>query len=213
MELRFNDIEVVLPGKDTPLFTVPKFTIPAGQKLLIYGPSGKGKTTLLHLMAGLFLPHQGYVYVDGENIRFLSDHARSHLRRKFFGIVFQRLNLIDHLNALENVLLALDPAASSVPFAKTALEQLGMGTMLHERVANLSLGEQQRVAVARVTAKQPRIILCDEPTSSLDAANANRVMDAILEVPGNPTTVVVSHDERIRNRFPHNLNFDELGRQ
>jgi ABC-type lipoprotein export system ATPase subunit len=208
MDIRLSAVKVRLPPDDRPLFHIPALEIPHGSKVLIHGPSGKGKTTLLHLMAGLFLPSEGYVYVGEHNLKSLSDEQRCRLRRQHFGMVFQKLNLIDHLTALENVLLTLS-AQSGPAAAGEALRQVGLETYASHRTAVLSLGEQQRVAVARVIAARPSILLADEPTSSLDAVNARAVLEALWGVPGNPTMIVVSHDERIRTRFDRVIAFED----
>ena len=143
-------------------------------------------------------------------LRALSDEARCHLRRKHVGIVFQKLNLLDHLTACENVLLALPPAPASMAVALSALERLGLKDLAHTSSAAMSLGEQQRVAVARVVASRPDIILADEPTSSLDQINADAVMQALFDVSEGRTLVVVSHDRRIQKRFAKVVDFAEM---
>lgn len=210
MNLKLSSVKVFLPGRTAPLFAIPELVVPRGTRLLIHGPSGRGKTTLLHLMAGLMPPSEGYVFLDDKNLAFLSERERAALRRKAFGVVFQRLNLLDHLTAEENVLLAGHHGEKPRDSARAALERLGIRHLADTRTAQLSLGEQQRIAVARVVYASPTIVLADEPTSSLDAANAEAVADALTSLPGNPTVVVVSHDERLRARFPRVEAFDAL---
>ena len=212
MNIKLSSIRVFLPERQKPLFEVPQLEIASGTRLLIQGASGKGKTTLLHLIAGLFPPTDGYVFLGEQNSRFLSDDQLCRLRRENFGIIFQRLNLIDHLTALENVCLTLPRSLSkrtALEKALAALKRVGIDPLRDVRTANLSLGEQQRVAVARVLAAEPKVILADEPTSSLDAANAQLVMEGLLAVPGNPTLITVSHDERLRPYFSQTKNFEE----
>jgi putative ABC transport system ATP-binding protein len=210
MEILLSNIEVLLPRNERLLFRIKELRIRTGSRTLIYGPSGIGKTTLLHVIAGLLLPDHGSVTVGDRDMHLLTDLQRSKFRRKYFGIVFQRLNLIDHLNVLENVLLPLPPAKESEKKSVQALEKVGLGTLFHERVGNLSLGEQQRLAVARVLASSPSLILADEPTSSLDDANATAVLDALLDSLSPCTTLVVSHDQRIRRRFDSVIDFERL---
>src|SRR5476649_1167968 len=112
MDLRFSKVVVTLLSSGRTLFKIPTLEIPFGSKVLIYGPSGQGKTTLLHLMAGLFLPTDGVVYLGDQKLSSSSDYERSRLRRSSYGIVFQKLNLLDHLTAFENVLLGLSPDIS-----------------------------------------------------------------------------------------------------
>ncbi len=210
MNVRLGALSVYLPGSHRLLFRLHPREISSGAKLLIHGPSGSGKTTLLHLIAGLFLPSEGYVFVEDQNLSFLSDEARCRLRRQKFGIVFQNLNLLPHLTALENVSLSLGKSTQKKEKSRNALAQLGMDAFENQMAAELSLGEQQRVAVARVLVAAPSIVLADEPTSGLDEANANAVASALLSLPGNPTTIVVSHDNRLRSHFKEVISFEEM---
>lgn len=213
MDIALTNIVVSVPPTHRLLFSIRGLRIPAGTRMLIHGASGIGKTTLLHLIAGLFSADEGKVTIGTYDLQMLSDFQRSILRRQEFGIVFQRLNLIDHLNALENVLLPLPPDSTSAARAAQALEKVNMGGRDRERVANLSLGEQQRVAIARVLASSPPIILADEPTSSLDEKNASAVLDALWEASTNNTLLVVSHDRRIHERFQNVVDFEDLKAQ
>jgi len=210
MDISLTDIVVNLPDGRRSLFQIRELKIPYGSRMLIHGPSGIGKTTLLHLIAGLFLPDKGDVTVGDSRMRDMNDFQRSGLRRKKFGIVFQRLNLIEHLNAYENVVLPLPPVPESAERAVRSLDKVNLSKLRYERVTNLSLGEQQRVAIARVLASNASIVLADEPTSSVDDKNAKDVIDALLETSENKTLVVVSHDHRIRPRFDTVADFEQL---
>jgi putative ABC transport system ATP-binding protein len=133
---------------------------------------------------------------------------RARIRKEHVGFVFQKLNLIDHLTCAENVRLG---RVLSSDVVSTVLDKVGLKSRQHELSVKLSLGEQQRVAIARVLASKPSVILADEPTSSLDSRNAEIVMDALFEAAGpNCTLVVVSHDERLRRRFAKSFRFEEL---
>ena len=209
MKIRLEKVALDLPGSGRRLFQIPKLEIHSGSKVLIVGPSGHGKTTLLHLMAGLMLPTEGEVYLDEHRLGALSDEARCDIRRGSVGIVFQKLNLLEHLTVRENVLLALPPSSGGDAEALKALEQVGMKDHADQRSSVLSLGEQQRVAVARVLARRPAITLADEPTSSLDEKNADAVIEALFAASEGRTLVVVSHDQRIRKRFSEILEFDQ----
>jgi putative ABC transport system ATP-binding protein len=200
MEIRVSDLSVHLPDGKL-LFRLKPWSITPGTRMLIEGPSGKGKTTLLHLLAGLFPPTEGYVFWGEKNIKLLREAERCRERRRSFGIVFQNLNLLDHLTALENVLLGVRGRADALTQATQALADLSMIDFAHKSSGHLSLGEQQRIAVARVVAAAPKIILADEPTSGLDDANAEAVMNGLLGLPNNPTILVVSHDARLRSKF------------
>jgi putative ABC transport system ATP-binding protein len=210
MEIMLTDVSVILPGTGTPLFRMKKFEAGAGERVLVHGPSGIGKTTLLHLIAGLFLPSAGTVQVGGKDLAALTESERSLFRRNHFGMLFQKLNLIDHLTGWENVRLGIfDPHDADQRTAR-ALKKLGMESFSHKLSGNLSMGEQQRLAAARVIAARPSIALIDEPTSSLDQENADLVMDALFSLPSETTMVMVSHDRRIRSRFTHIVPFEEL---
>lgn len=209
MEIRTSEITVQLSdGKR--LFRLKPMAIPKGSRMLIEGPSGKGKTTLLHLLAGLFPPTEGYVFWNERNIKLLKEAQRCRERRDSFGIVFQNLNLLDHLTALENVLLGVRGRSDRRQKAMEALKNLGMSEYVNKPTAFLSLGEQQRIAVARVVAASPKVILADEPTSGLDDSNAEAVIEGLLNLPGNPSIIVVSHDSRLRKRFDRVIPFGEL---
>ncbi len=210
MNIKLSQVTVHLPPSGRFLFRISEFEVAPGAKLLIEGASGKGKTTLLHLMAGLFSPTQGYVFYDEQNIKYLSEEVLCQKRRDHFGIVFQKLNLLDHLTALENVMLTLPRGESFRDLALESLAALQVADKENERAGSLSLGEQQRVAVARVLAKKPNVVLADEPTSSLDDQNAELVIDKLLSGGKDQTVVVVSHDGRLRRRFSNVLNFSDL---
>ena len=208
MDIRATGLRVCLPPDGRELFHIKEASFPSGSRTLIRGPSGKGKTTLLHLLAGLMDPTEGYIFVGEKNLRFFSDKERCFLRRTHYGIVFQKLNLLEHLTARENVLVA-NPDSSR---ADKALERLEISPLANTLAGNLSLGEQQRVAVARAFAQEPRIVLADEPTSSLDEVNARLVCEGLMSLPGKPTLIVVSHDSRLGDRFDRVVEFGELTR-
>lgn len=210
MEVVLKDVTVCIPPRKRVLFHIDEFSVPSGSSLLIHGSSGIGKTTLLHLIAGLFLPDAGMVLLGGSEMTRLSDRARGRIRREHVGIIFQRLNLIEHLTPLENVMLPLRQLRDARGRSLRALRTLGIEGLRDELSGNLSLGEQQRVAVARVLALSPSLILADEPTSSLDEKNATQVLDALLEAAEGKTLIVVSHDRRIGDRFLTVIDFEKV---
>ncbi|MBC7692322.1 MAG: ATP-binding cassette domain-containing protein [Methylotenera sp.] len=209
MDIRLEKIQVRLPEAAKFLFEIRSLEILFGSRVLIQGPSGRGKTTLLHLLAGLFLPDSGTVRIGEHTLSSLSDRQRSDLRKNHFGIIFQRLNLFEHLTAHENVLLGLHSAPDASLKATRALEQVGMSHLSSQQSGSMSLGEQQRVAVARVLATLPDIVLADEPTSSLDDANTDLILNSLFQATEGKTLIVVSHDHRIEKFFTKRLNFDE----
>jgi len=209
MQIEIKNAVVTLPVSGRELFSIEHFHVPAGSKILIHGASGKGKTTLLHLMAGLLKPKTGSIKLGGHMLTDLSDDARAKVRREHVGFIFQKLNLIDHLTCEENV--RLGRAVVPKDAMDEALRKVGLYERRQELSVKLSLGEQQRVAVARVLASHASVILADEPTSSLDSHNADLVMSALLSAAGSQSTlIVVSHDERLRKRFSRTLHFEDL---
>ena len=202
MHIQFKQLVVQFPGMKNPLFEIRERTIPEGSRLLIRGPSGAGKTTLLHIVAGLQDQYRGTVSVDGQSLQDWSESHRCAWRRETVGLIFQRLNLLGHLTAAENVLLGAPNSNLSGEKVLEALNKLGVDDLSDQFAYHLSLGEQQRVAVARVIARSPRLVLADEPTSSLDAKNAIRVIEALLaSVDEKGTLIVATHDERVGSYF------------
>jgi putative ABC transport system ATP-binding protein len=170
-----------------------------GEWVSVMGPSGSGKTTLLNILGGLDRPTSGELYVDGTDVTALPRKELARFRRETVGLVFQQFHLVPYLTALENVMLAqYFHSMADEAEARAALEAVGLGERLHHLPAQLSGGEQQRVCIARALINQPRLILADEPTGNLDAANEEIVLDIFrqLHVQGH-TLVVVTHDSRV----------------
>lgn len=193
------------------LFQVSHWDIRPGERWLIQGPSGLGKTTLLHLLGGILPPAAGRVTWDGQDVYALNENTLSHLRRRQVGLVYQKLNLIDHLSALENLRL-LSTDTGDLTRARDLLKNLGLEKLAARRAGVLSLGEQQRIAVGRVLLQKPDLLLADEPTSSLDRPNAEKIMELLLDAADGKSFVVVSHDERIEKYFDRVTSFQELVR-
>lgn len=199
-------MELQLQGIETPYFKVSNFSLSPGKRLLIKGPSGTGKTTFLHLLAGLYTPTSGDIQWDQKSIKSLSESELSHIRRSKMGLVFQNLNLLSYLTATENIELS----GASREVAHELLGKVGLAEKTSRRTQQLSLGEQQRVAVARVLAQKPELILADEPTSSLDDKNAEQVMNLLIGDLREQSLVMVSHDHRIEKFFTDIVPVQEL---
>jgi putative ABC transport system ATP-binding protein len=180
------------------------FEIPAGAFVAIVGPSGSGKTTLLGLLAGLDTPSRGRVVLDGVNLNDLSEDARAKLRGEKVGFVFQNFQLIPTLSALENVSIPLDLRGDPHAMARSRelLDRVGLADRATHLPAQLSGGEQQRVAVARAFANRPRILFADEPTGNLDGATGARIIELIEELnrESGSTVILVTHDASLADR-------------
>ena len=172
----------------------------AGELVVLLGPSGSGKSTLLNILGGLDRPSSGDCRFRDHVLTGASDDALTRYRRAHVGFVFQFYNLIPSLTARENVALVTEIAAHPMPPAE-ALQLVGLGDRLNHFPAQLSGGEQQRVAVARAIAKRPDVLLCDEPTGALDSKTGVRVLEALVaanETLGT-TTVVITHNASIKD--------------
>jgi putative ABC transport system ATP-binding protein len=180
------------------------FDIAAGAFVAIVGPSGSGKTTLLGLLAGLDTPTRGRVLLDGADLGALSEDARARLRGEKVGFVFQSFQLIPTLTAIENVSVPLELRgdADATDRARELLGRVGLADRAGHLPAQLSGGEQQRVAVARAFANRPRILFADEPTGNLDGVTGARIIELIesLNRESGSTVVLVTHDASLADR-------------
>lgn len=175
-----------------------------GDSLAIVGSSGSGKSTLLGLLAGLDLPSSGEVELAGHSLTHLDEDQRARVRAEHVGFVFQSFQLLDNLNALENVMLPLelDGRRDARERARELLERVGLGQRLTHSPRQLSGGEQQRVAIARAFAAEPAVLFADEPTGNLDSHTGERISDLLFELnqERGATLVLVTHDERLAHR-------------
>ena len=187
------------------------FEIKSGETTAIIGQSGCGKSTLLNLMAGLDTPTEGDMLIDNINISKISETDRTELRAKNFGFVYQFHHLLNDFPAIYNVALPLLIMGSDKNKAllksKKILTNVGLENRLNHKPSELSGGERQRVAIARAMITEPACLLADEPTGNLDAANAEEVLDLIIELNKNKTTalLIVTHDLSIANKMARTL--------
>jgi len=171
-----------------------------GAFVSIMGPSGCGKTTLLNVLSGIDEPSSGQVFVNGEALYGITDNARTDLRAKYFGFIFQEFNLLPVLSAVENVELPLlmqgIPPSIARKQAIAMLERVGLGDRVSHRPTELSGGQQQRVAIARALVHEPAIVLCDEPTGNLDGATSAEILQLLREMNQalKTTFLIVTHD-------------------
>jgi len=185
-------------------------TISKGDFVAVVGPSGSGKSTLLLMLGGMLSPSSGRVLLEGQSIYDLKSDQRARLRRKKIGFVFQTFNLVTYLSALENVqiplyLAGLDGRAQAER-ATALLDRVGLADRLHHKPCELSVGQQQRVALARMLANDPAVILADEPTGNLDPETSQHVIKFFEDVNGEGRTVVmVTHDPRAAERAKKTL--------
>jgi putative ABC transport system ATP-binding protein len=191
------------------------FTLAARESAAIVGASGSGKSTLLSLIAGLDVPSEGTVVLDGTDLFALGEDARAEVRARKLGFVFQSFQLLPNLTALENVMLPLEllgrPGARAA--ATEMLGRVGLSERLSHYPRVLSGGEQQRVALARAFVVQPAVLLADEPTGSLDYATGDKVMGLMFEMnrEAGTTLILVTHDREIAARCDRQLHI-EAGR-
>jgi putative ABC transport system ATP-binding protein len=179
-------------------------TLNKGDSLAIVGRSGSGKSTLLGLLAGLDLPSSGAIALAGHDLGSLDEDQRARVRSEHVGFVFQSFQLLDSLNALENVMLPLELEghADARELARALLERVGLGQRLTHYPRQLSGGEQQRVAIARAFVAEPDVLFADEPTGNLDSHTGERISDLLFELnrERDATLVLVTHDERLAHR-------------
>ncbi|RZJ69819.1 MAG: ATP-binding cassette domain-containing protein [Flavobacterium sp.] len=190
-------------------FNFPDITASNGEGLLITGGSGKGKTTLLHLLGGLLRPQAGEVIVGDTNIASLSEGKLDRFRGKNIGLVLQQSHFVSSLNVLDNVVLAswLATGKEAIQKARQLLEQLDLKDQMQKLPSQLSVGQQQRVSIARALINEPKLLLADEPTSSLDDENAFIVAEMLsnLAKQYGSALVIVTHDHRLKERFPNQI--------
>ncbi|MFZ9161181.1 MAG: ABC transporter ATP-binding protein [Burkholderiaceae bacterium] len=201
LSMRFEDAgRLVVP------FSGFDLEVQAGESVAITGPSGAGKTTLLQLLGGLERATEGQVMIQGQDLSRLSDRDRTELRGKAIGFVYQFHHLLGELTALENVAMPLRIARVPIVQARSRatelLTQLGLSHRLDHLPGALSGGERQRVAIARALVTKPAVVLADEPTGNLDAANAAQVFDLLMTHvrAQSAALVLVTHDQRLADR-------------
>ncbi len=204
--------EVSSPEGSLTILSDVSFGIAAGESVAVVGPSGAGKSTLLALLAGLDLPSDGYVKLNGTNLNELDEDGRARLRAESVGFVFQSFHLVPSLNALENVMLPLELAGNDDPrrAAQALIEKVGLSDRWSHYPAQLSGGGKQRVAIARAFATETAVLFADEPTGNLDARTGERIVELMFELnrESSTTLVLVTHDLTLAERCDRVISLD-----
>ena len=200
-------------GEAHTVLDVPEFTLDAGQHVALRGASGTGKTTFLNCIAGILRPDQGDIELAGQNIAVASEGHRDQLRARHIGYIFQTFNLLQGYTCLENVLLGMSfSGQAKIQAAAAILKRVGLSDRMDYRPSELSVGQQQRVAVARALANRPLLVLADEPTGNLDPQNAREALQLIREVckENQAALLLVSHDQAVLDQFEDSLDLAEI---
>jgi putative ABC transport system ATP-binding protein len=203
-------------GDRLPVIDIDRYELASGEQAVLIGRSGCGKTTLLHLIAGISRPDAGKVVIDGLDITRLPEAGVDRFRAEKVGYVFQTFNLMLGFSALENVLLGMTFARGrkSTDRARQLLDRVGLGHRLTHRPAALSVGEQQRVAVARALANRPKLLLADEPTANVDPANQQHIIDLIRGTcrEEQVSLLIVTHAKEVAEQFGRVDRLEEINR-
>src|SRR5210317_679732 len=204
--------EVSSPEGTLTILNDVSFNIVAGETVAVVGASGAGKSTLLALLAGLDLPTQGHVDLNGRNLSTLDEDGRALVRAESVGFVFQSFHLVPSLNALENVMLPLELAGheQARKMARSIIEKVGLAERWSHYPAQLSGGEKQRVAIARAFATEPAVLFADEPTGNLDSRKGANIMELMFELnrSSSTTLILVTHDTSLAERCDRVLALD-----
>ena len=192
-------------GNQLLILDIPNLDIAEGEQVVLRGESGGGKTTLLHIISGIVSADSGSIRLDGVELTKFSEATRDRVRADKMGYVFQTFNLLPAFTALENVRLGMTFARKKINAerGKELLNKVGLSDRMNYLPSQLSVGQQQRVAVARALANKPRLLLADEPTANVDPANQKRIIDLIRDVCRQESVAIllVTHSDEIANRF------------
>ena len=221
--IEIRDLQFTYAGQQKPTLVIPEFSVQKGEELFLYGPSGTGKTTLLECLAGVLKPSQGSDRILGQDLEKMSDADRDVFRAENLGYIFQSFNLIPYLSVRENIELPLhlSPArrarlggVDNEMVIRALCGNLGIGDLLENKVTELSVGQQQRVAVARALLGKPALLLADEPTSALDTDHREKFLKLLFELAElyGTTVVFVSHDRTIEKLFSRSLSLQTINR-
>ena len=215
--IQLHHLSFAFSASASPVLSIPAWQVEQEEQVFLQGESGSGKSTLLGLLAGLQLPTQGSVDVLGVRVSSLTARQRDRFRAQNLGVVFQQFNLIPYLSALENVMLAAQFGETARGETKQRaielLTRVNLPTVLHSRKAGeLSIGQQQRVAIVRALINKPALLLVDEPTSALDHNNRDAFLELLFDVVADLSCamIFVSHDPTLGHLFNRQVSMAEL---
>ena len=200
-------------GENINVVDVDNFELAASEFCGMRGESGSGKTTFLHLLAGILSPDDGLIELEGQNTVQMNNSEKDSLRAGTIGYVFQSFNLLQGFSCLENLKLAMSFGSNyNESFAEDLLIKVGLAHRLSHKPSQLSIGQQQRVALARALVNKPKLILADEPTGNLDSKNAINAINLLCELCQETDTalLLVSHDERVVSNFDRQVDWNEI---
>lgn len=216
--VKLSTVEFGYKDHQPPILSIPHLEIEKGEKVFLFGPSGSGKTTLLEILAGVLTPQKGTVQISGQNLVELSGSARDRFRSEKMSYIFQSFNLLPYLSAKENILLPLRLSKKTDEGTEGRFQHLvrtlGIESVISSPVTEMSVGQQQRVAVARALMSSPEIILADEPTSALDYDARERFLKVLFDLceEKNVTLVFVSHDRSLQKMFSRTVDLLEINK-
>ncbi|TWT90814.1 putative ABC transporter ATP-binding protein [Pseudobythopirellula maris] len=203
-------------GSELPILDIPRFAVDEGEQVVIRGRSGCGKTTMLNTIAGLTTVDAGSVSVKGVELTRLTEAGRDRFRARQIGYVFQTFNLLAAFSALENVMLGMTFTGQTrdAARARDLLDRVGLGHRMHHKPAAMSVGEQQRTAVARALANKPVLLLADEPTANIDPSNQQQVIDLLRTVceEEKVAMLLVTHSPEVSGQFGRVEPLEEINR-
>lgn len=221
MVIQIENLVFQYSGAVKPTLNISKLEIQKGERIFLFGPSGSGKSTLLEILSGVLVPQKGTIRLLGQELTKMTDPQRDHFRGNHLGYVFQSFNLIPYLSVKENIQLPVFLNSErrkrilDIDLEKETFElcqSLGIENFLDKKVTELSVGQQQRVAVARALLGSPELILADEPTSSLDFDHREKFIKLLFKVSDERKTTVlfVSHDRTLEKLFSRSISFHDV---
>lgn len=221
--VEIRDLQFTYAGSTQAVLQIPEFSIMRGEELFLYGASGMGKTSLLEILSGVLKPDKGSVKVLGLDLVQMSEAERDAFRAEHLGYIFQSFNLIPYLSVQENIELPLHLSAArrarlgnvdTTMVIRGLCGNLGILDLLEKKVAALSVGQQQRVAVARALLGKPDLLLADEPTSALDSDHREKFLKLMFELCDlyGTTVLFVSHDRSIEKQFTRSVSLGSINR-